>query len=180
MTCIAYRVARLLAATRFFWHRLLRRVLSNPASLIVNNLHAQSKDAAYPSILDPQYCSNPLDLELMARQVMYLQNLASAPPLCDFLKPDGKRNHPSAHIANLEAALEYVKQTAISGWHACGMCAMLLLGRGGWVLAELLVYGTKNVRVADASIIPIIPRGNIKSTVYAVAERVADIIKASA
>jgi choline dehydrogenase-like flavoprotein len=32
------------------------------------------------------------------------------------------------------------------------------------------------VRVVDASVFPIIPRGNIISTVYAVAEKGADII----
>jgi choline dehydrogenase-like flavoprotein len=47
---------------------------------------------------------------------------------------------------------------------------------GGVVDARLKVYGTANVRVVDASIFPIIPRGNIISTVYAVAEKAADII----
>ena len=41
----------------------------------------------------------------------------------------------------------------------------------------LVVYGTRNLRVCDASVLPIIPRGNILSTVYAVAEKAADIIK---
>lgn len=39
------------------------------------------------------------------------------------------------------------------------------------------VKSTQNLRVVDASIMPIIPRGNIKATVYAVAEHAAvDII----
>lgn len=47
---------------------------------------------------------------------------------------------------------------------------------GGVVGPRLRVYGTANVRVVDASIFPIIPRGNIISTVYAVAEKIADVI----
>jgi len=39
------------------------------------------------------------------------------------------------------------------------------------------VYGTANVRVCNASIIPLLPRGNILSTVYALAEKGADILK---
>lgn len=41
---------------------------------------------------------------------------------------------------------------------------------------QLRVYGTKNVRVCDASVLPIIPRGNILTTVYAFAEKAVEII----
>ena len=50
---------------------------------------------------------------------------------------------------------------------------------GGVVDNNLRLYGTTNVRVVDASIIPIIPRGNIITTVYAVAEKAADIVSRS-
>ncbi|KAI2776689.1 hypothetical protein F4815DRAFT_449116 [Daldinia loculata] len=36
---------------------------------------------------------------------------------------------------------------------------------------------TENIRIVDANIFPVIPRGNILSLVYAVAEKAADIIK---
>lgn len=42
--------------------------------------------------------------------------------------------------------------------------------------SRLSVKGVERLRVVDASIMPIIPRGNIITTVYAVAERAADII----
>ncbi|KAL9112570.1 MAG: hypothetical protein Q9227_003141 [Pyrenula ochraceoflavens] len=141
------------------------------------SVHITSSDPIDPPIINPQYLSSELDLELMARQVMFLQVLAFTPPLSDFLKPDGMRNHPSAHIKSIEEAKEYVRATAISNYHPCGSCAMLPEERGGVVSNRLLVYGTRNVRVVDASIFPIIPRGNIQSTVYAVAERAADIIQ---
>ena len=48
---------------------------------------------------------------------------------------------------------------------------------GGVVDERLKVYGVKALRVVDASIFPMIPRGNIQSSVYAVAERAADLIK---
>lgn len=41
-----------------------------------------------------------------------------------------------------------------------------------------MVYGTANVRVVDASIFPFQVCGHLMSTLYAVAERTADIIKA--
>lgn len=50
---------------------------------------------------------------------------------------------------------------------------------GGVVDPELKVYGTANVRVVDGSIIPIQISGHPIATLYAVAERAADIIKAA-
>lgn len=54
---------------------------------------------------------------------------------------------------------------------------MLPREKGGVVSPELVVYGTENLRVVDASMFPLIPRGNVLSSVYAVAEKAADIIK---
>lgn len=54
---------------------------------------------------------------------------------------------------------------------------MLPEAMGGVVDEKMRVYGTSNVRVVDASVFPIIPRGNIVSTVYAVAEKGAEILR---
>jgi choline dehydrogenase-like flavoprotein len=47
---------------------------------------------------------------------------------------------------------------------------------GGVVGEDLKVYGTRNVRVVDASVFPVVPRGNIIAMVYAVAEKAAEMI----
>lgn len=54
---------------------------------------------------------------------------------------------------------------------------MLPREKGGVVSPELKVYGTKNVRVIDASVIPFQLCGHLSSTIYAIAEKVSDIIK---
>lgn len=49
---------------------------------------------------------------------------------------------------------------------------------GGVVDSKLIVYGTSNLRVVDASIFPIEPLGNLQGIVYAeVAEKAVDLIK---
>ena len=55
-------------------------------------------------------------------------------------------------------------------------CSMMREELGGVVDERLMVYGTKNLRVCDASILPIIPRGNILTAIYAFAEKAAEII----
>lgn len=62
-------------------------------------------------------------------------------------------------------------------YHVSGSCAMLPRQDGGVLDTKLRVYGTSNVRVVDASIFPLEPRGNIQATVFAVAEKAADIVK---
>ena len=158
----------------------------NFISLGANQSHVFSRGATHivstkPSDapkIDPRYLSHPLDIELMARHVQFLEKLARSSPLSDYLKPDGKRNHPTAYVKDLEAAKDYLRTTALSNYHATSTCAMLPKAQGGVVDHQLRVYGTQNVRIVDASIMPMIPRANPQSSVYAVAERASDLIKA--
>lgn len=57
-------------------------------------------------------------------------------------------------------------------YHPCGSVAM-----GDALDSKLNVKGCRNLRVADASIFPNHVSGNIVSSVYALAERAAEIIK---
>ncbi|KAJ4388532.1 hypothetical protein N0V93_005990 [Gnomoniopsis smithogilvyi] len=150
---------------------------SHPFSRGSTHIASRRADAA-PAI-DPGYFSHPADLEIMARHVQALDTkLRPATALAPFFKGDGKRNHPDAfNVGNLEGAKKYILDTATSAYHGCGSAAMLPREKGGVVDPTLTVYGTENVRVVDASIFPLIPRGNIMSTVYAVAEKAADLLK---
>ena len=49
----------------------------------------------------------------------------------------------------------------------------------GVVDAHLLVYNTTNLRVVDASILPMQISAHLQSTLYGVAEKAADLIKAA-
>lgn len=141
------------------------------------NVHISSVDATQAPTIDPRYFSHPLDVEILSRHVQVLEKAAETQPLASFLKPDGRRNHPTAYVKDLDAAKEYTQSTAFSNYHPSGTCAMMAKEHGGVVNERLLVHGTSNLRIVDSSIMPMIPRGNIQSTVYAVAERAADIIK---
>jgi choline dehydrogenase-like flavoprotein len=77
----------------------------------------------------------------------------------------------------LDAAKEIVKERLLSTFHPTGTCAMMPKAIGGVVDSRLKVHGTKNLRIVDASIFPMETLGNIQATVYAVAEKAADLIK---
>jgi choline dehydrogenase-like flavoprotein len=61
--------------------------------------------------------------------------------------------------------------------HSSGACALMPEELGGCVDTELKVYGVDGLRIVDASILPLIPAAHLQATMYAVAEKAADIIK---
>jgi choline dehydrogenase-like flavoprotein len=154
-------------------------ILSYPlsrGSVHITSASGSPKDLA----IDPRYLTHPLDLELFARHYRLIETLASTQPLASHLKPDGKRSAgaPAPGVLNdLEKTKEYLKKAAVGGAHYTSSCSMLPLEKGGVVDSKLRVHGCKNLRVCDASIIPITPRTNIQATVFGVAERAAEIIK---
>lgn len=84
------------------------------------------------------------------------------------------RTLPRAEIdlQNLEIAKLAAKDLIATEYHPCGSCAM-----GDALDSRLRVKGVNGLRVVDASVFPNNISGNICSTVYAVAERAADLIK---
>lgn len=137
--------------------------------------HIQSADPNEKPILDPRYLSHPLDLEILARQTQYVETIIKTEPFASLLK--GGRLPEGKEATNLDAAKEIVKERLLSTFHPTGTCAMMSKEIGGVVDNRLKVYGTKNLRVVDASIFPMETLGNIQATVYAVAEKAADLIK---
>lgn len=138
---------------------------------------ASSNPHDHPRI-QPNYLSHPLDAEVFARHLLQLHELSKLSPLSDFLKPAG-RTLPSNEAwppKSIEEAKDFARKNSTSNYHPSGTCAMMKQEMGGVVDARLRVYGTKNLRVVDASIFPIEPRGNILTSVYAAAEKGAEMI----
>ena len=149
-------------------------MLSHPFSR--GSVHIASSNVEVKPRIDFKYYEHPLDLEIHARHMQALETLATTPPLCKYIKKDGARFPPGSDALSLDRAKELIKTYSSTNYHPCGTCSMMPESLGGVVDSKLRVYGTKNVRVVDASIMPIIPRGNIITTVYAVAEKAADIV----
>ncbi|KAF2098456.1 alcohol oxidase [Rhizodiscina lignyota] len=147
------------------------------------NVHIKSADPTeYPAI-DPKYLSHPVDVELLALAMMHFQELTKLDSFASKLAlgTDGKPilMPCAAELNTMDDARKYVRKTSFTTYHPIGTCSMLPKEKGGVVDSNLLVYGTTNLRVCDASIFPIHVQGNICSLVWASAEKGADIMKAA-
>lgn len=137
--------------------------------------HIASPSVEDKPIWDPQYNSEHIDMELLARGVQFVEKLVGTESFSKILKPHGKRLQN--HVQDLESARDVVRSRQISVFHLSGSASMRPQESGGVVDPRLKVYGVKKLRIVDASVFPLEPSGNIQSTVYAVAERAADILK---
>jgi choline dehydrogenase-like flavoprotein len=141
----------------------------------------------YPDLsLQPEikfnYLSHPLDVEIFARHLRLIERLFQKPTFTDMAKPNGRRLPRSFPypISSLEDAKAILPINSATNYHPSSTCSMMREDLGGVVDERLTVYGTKNVRICDASVLPIIPRGNILTAVYAFAEKAAEMICAEA
>ncbi|KAL4888789.1 hypothetical protein BDV59DRAFT_205779 [Aspergillus ambiguus] len=150
-------------------------LLSYPLSR--GSVHLSSADPAAAPVIDSGILRHPADLELQARHSMWMEKITETEAMSPLLKPGGQRLHTPEKLTDLQQAQDLCKELVLSMYHVSGTCAMMPRKDGGVVDPRLKVYGTSNVRVVDASVFPLVPRGNIQATVFAVAEKAADIIK---
>ncbi|KAH9900433.1 putative GMC oxidoreductase [Xylariomycetidae sp. FL2044] len=144
------------------------------------SVHLKSPDAVNSPPIDPKYLLIDFDLEILTRVGRLSQDLWYTEPLADLVvaptSPDEATLPRNATYAQWKGFFE---DNLMPNHHALGTAAMMSRSLGGVVDPKLKVYGTSNVRVVDASVIPMQISGHLTATLYAMAERASDIIKAS-
>ena len=157
-------------------------VINHPFSR--GSSHISSGDPLAHPALDPNYFSEEVDIELAVDALLFIQKIFQTSPLAEFIKTseDGQTKqiqHGFKLSGSLDRAMarKLAEDAAMSSWHPIGTCAMLPRDAGGVVDPRLKVYGIEGLRIVDASVMPLHVRGNIVTSVYAIAERAADMIK---
>ena len=116
--------------------------------------------------------ADPEDVEALVRGVEIAREIASEEPLSGLL---GEELLPGPDIVERDAIEEDLRQRVETLYHPVGTCRMGS-DEGAVVDPELKVRGVERLRVADASIMPLIPGGNTNAPSIMIGEKAADLI----
>jgi choline dehydrogenase len=138
----------------------------------------ESADPAVPPRIDMNYYADRVDLKVMVatmrRSLVIMAHWPGA--LGSWIAPpDLARKH--GHVEGQVPSDALLENTALhfshTTYHISCTCRI-----GSVVDPRLRVFGVKNLRVADASVMPEIPSGNINAPTIMIGEKAAEIIAA--
>ncbi|KAH8111295.1 GMC oxidoreductase [Phellopilus nigrolimitatus] len=136
-------------------------------------VHATSTDPHVQPDIDPHYFEEKLDLDVMVETVKFMRRLAELEPFKSFFV---KEVTPGPACTTDKEIEDFVKNSLKTTYHTTSTLSMLPRELNGAVDPNLRMYGTKNIRVADLSIVPLHVAAHTQSTAYAIGEQAADII----
>ncbi|EIM87885.1 alcohol oxidase [Stereum hirsutum FP-91666 SS1] len=136
-------------------------------------VHISSSNASELPEIDVNYLGfDAFDVAMMAAGASFVvDKLAQTSPLSDYIDTVLR---PLTNSTDDDLA-QFVRSSVFSVWHPCGSTSMLPADQGGVVDSQLKVYGTENIRVADAGIIPVEVGTHTMATVYANALKAAEL-----
>ncbi|RPD54853.1 GMC oxidoreductase [Lentinus tigrinus ALCF2SS1-7] len=146
-------------------------VLGHPFSR--GTIHAGSNDPHDQPLIDPNYLAEDIDFELLVDSFNFLRKAMAT---SEWQMHSQGELLPGPAVTG-DALHEHIRNCVSTTWHACGTCSMLPKEQGGVVDPRLKVYGTRNIRVADLSTLPLLTAAHTQAITYAIAEQAADIIK---
>jgi choline dehydrogenase-like flavoprotein len=132
-----------------------------------------SADPAAQPLIDPAFLREPADTARLEAGLAMIREAAAG---AAFAGLGVTETWPGSATAR-SGLREWIRRTVGSYYHPAGTCRIGPRPEDGAVTdTELRVHGIAGLRVADASVIPVIPNAHPNATVLAVAERAADLI----
>ncbi|HEX9180281.1 MAG TPA: GMC oxidoreductase, partial [Burkholderiales bacterium] len=127
---------------------------------------------AHPRI-EPNYLAHPRDLEKLVLGVKAARRILAAPAFDPYR---GEEIRPGPGVQTDEEIREFIRRRAETIYHPAGTCRM---GNDAMAVvdAELRVRGLEGLRVADASIMPLLVGGNTNAPAIMIGEKAADLIR---
>lgn len=129
-------------------------------------------DAGAPPIVDPNYFGDERDLSTLVAALRVARRIGGASAYDPWRAAEAA---PGPVADDDDALRAFAKAAYQSYFHPVGTCAMGDTNMSV-VDSELRVHGISGLRIADGSVMPSIPSANTAATVYAIAERAAELI----
>lgn len=146
-------------------------VMIQPKS--VGYVTLRSADPSDTAVMQPNYLSDPADVDVFVAGIELARALAGTRALADFVKVEIA---PGPQVTSRADMVEFVRANAGTLWHPVGTCAMGT-GEAAVVDDQLQVRGVDGLRVADASVMPSIVAGNTNAACIMIGERAADLVR---
>jgi len=138
------------------------------------SLQLRSADPAIHPAIDPAYFDDQVDLDAMVAGMRQTWDTCRQGPLARFLdRPWELPADPTD-----EDFVDHVRRRAQTLYHPVATCAMGT-GEDAVVDPTLAVRGLSGLRVIDASVMPVVPRGNTNAPTIMIAEKAAEEIRKS-
>jgi choline dehydrogenase len=126
---------------------------------------------AWPAVLF-DYLRTEYDIRAAVFGLRLVRRIAEQPALRPYIASE---IFPGVGIESDEALLDYTRRTGVSNQHPTSSCAM---GTGPNTVVDprLRVHGIAGLRVADASIMPVVVGGNTNAPTIMIGEKAAAMI----
>lgn len=133
----------------------------------------RSADPADEPLIDPDYLDDPYDRRQALQSVGIIREILGQPAIAGLI--DHERL-PGPAARSEEEIMAYVRQYACCDYHPVGTSKM---GRDKMAVVdpELRVRGLENLRVIDASIMPVLVSGNTNGPAIMIGEKGADLVR---
>ena len=163
--------------------RTSRKIATSGFQLDVNQMHPEARGwlrlkSSNPEdhpIIDPCYLAEERDRREFIEAVKWGREIGSQPALDALRKSELS---PGPDVTSDEDILAYVEREAISGYHPTCTCKMGLDSDPMAVVdGSLKVRGVEQLRVVDASVMPILVTGNTNAPTVMIAEKASDMIR---
>lgn len=129
-------------------------------------------------LIDPAYLSDPegADLTCLVEGVKTCRRVVAQKA---FRRVRGREILPGPDVETDEQIAAWVRENVDTGYHPVGTCKMGAVGDPSAVVGpDLRVRGVNNLRVVDASVMPVIPNGNTQAATFMIAEKGAALMLA--
>jgi choline dehydrogenase-like flavoprotein len=171
-----------LAASSCGWGDPIPQIHRFSLAPLCNTCHSRgtvrlrSADPADMPKVQGNYLSGSEEVSNLVKGIRLARKIMAAPALARHIKCESL---PGPDVGDSDEALEaYVRARVGTALHPAGTCAM---GSGPQAVVDtqLRVHGLQGLRIADASIMPSIVRGNTAAATIMIAERAAEFINHS-
>ncbi|KAH8657801.1 choline dehydrogenase [Xylariales sp. PMI_506] len=145
------------------------------APLSRGNVTLASASTAQLPIVNPNWLTAKADRELAISWFKRMREVLRSSDMQEALI--GTEYWPGSSISTDEQILAYIQDSLMTVWHAACTCKMGKMSDPMAVIdSAARVFGVQGLRVVDASSFPVLPPGHPQSTIYALAEKIADSI----